>query len=185
MPLTLTQIIAEADVRVPNMFDAAQKVNWLNEINNEFFDAVKIPVVTTFTSNGSGAYPMPSSVQSKNVDLVMIGTQFYTSMQYDIPLPGRNYWNLNDSNNSLAVVPDSIAGDAGIVRYYQKPVTTFLASALTAAPDAPAEYHWLYILGLCERIGKAMDDVGKANNYANDYRNGLLLAQQSFAKRGG
>lgn len=183
MPLTLTQIITEADVRVPNQFDSAQKVNWLNEINNEFFDAVKIPVVTTFLSNGTGSYTMPTAVQSKNVDLVMIGTRNYTSMQYDMPTPGRNYWNLNDTSGSLSVVPDVIAGDTGIVRYHQKPATTFLVSGLTATPDAPAEYHWLYILGLCERIAKAMDDVGKGNNYANDYRNGLLLAQQSF-KRG-
>jgi hypothetical protein len=55
--LKLNDIITEADVRVSNTFSSAQKVSWLNEINNEFFDVVKIPAASLFTSiAGIAAY---------------------------------------------------------------------------------------------------------------------------------
>lgn len=184
MPLMLSAIIAEADARVPNAFDDAQKVSWLNEVNNEFFDVVKIPAVYPFTSNTSGSYVLPTSVRSKNVELVIVGTRNYSSAQYAALNPGRNYWTLDDSNQTLTISPDPVTGDKGMVRYSKIPMTTFVAGTLTAVPDAPDEYHWVYILGLCERIAKAMDDVARGNNYAGDYRANLQIAQQNFQRQG-
>ena len=58
-----------------------------------------------------------------------------------------------------------------------------MVSELSATPDAPSEFHWTYILALCERIAKAMNDVPLANNYANDYRGQLSVAQESYKNR--
>lgn len=183
MPLPLSSIIADADVRMPNSYDTAQKVSWLNEVNNEFFDVVKIPAVYPFTSNRSGSYVLPATVRSKNVDLVTVGTRKYSSAQYEDLHPGRSYWTLNDVDQTLTIVPDPLTGENGMVRYRRIPTTTFVAGTLTAAPDAPEEYHWLYILGLCERIAKALDDIVKANNFGIEYRNNLAIAQANFGGR--
>lgn len=183
MPLMLSAIITEADVRVPNIYDSAQKVSWLNEVNNEFFDVVKIPAVYSFVSNSSGSYVLPTGVRSKNIDMVTVGTRGYSSAQYESLQPGRNYWTLDDANQTLTISPDPLSGDKGLVRYRKIPTTTFVVGTITATPDAPDEYHWLYILGLCERIAKAMDDMVKGNNFAAEYHNNLSIAQANFVGR--
>lgn len=184
MPMTLSTIIAEADARVPNSFNDAQKTSWLNEVNNQFFDVVKIPAVYVFTSSSLGSYVLPATVRSKNVDLVTVGTRRYTSAQYENVSPGRNYWTLDDANQTLSISPDPVSGDKGMVRYRKIPTTTFVSTALTATPDAPDEYHWLYILGLCERIANALDDIPRASNYGQQYAAQLTVAQANYQQGG-
>ncbi len=182
--LTLSKIIEEADVRVPNAFDNPQKVDWLNEINVQFFDVVKMPRTHLFNGVSTvGQYTLSSGVRSKNIDKVMIGNMVYQSMQFENVLPGRSFWTFDDSTYQLSVSPAPIESAAGIVRYFQRATTTFVSGTLTAVPDAPDEYHWVYILGLCERIAKAQEDLSKANNYANEYLANLNIAQQNFANR--
>lgn len=182
--MQLSQIIAEADVRVPNSFTDAQKVTWLNEINNEFFDVVKIPLTATFTTTASGAtYVLASDVRAKNISKVHVGNGIYGSFLYSNVPPGQNYHTFNDTNSTLTLAPaPTVAGLAGIVKYFKIATTTFLSSALTVQPDAPTEYHWIYILGLCEKIAKSIPDVSLANNYAQDYQKNLVLAQQNYLK---
>lgn len=183
MVLTLAQIIAEANVRVPNGFDDAQKIVYLNEINAEFFELVKIPLTATFTTTGTGSYTLtPTDIRSKNIDKVLVGTRYHASMLYGDLLPGRTTWEFNETTRRLTITPDPINGEKGIVRYHRTASTSFVSGALTAYPDAPSEYHWVYILGLAERIAKAMDDVVKANNFGQDYRGALTVAQANYQR---
>lgn len=183
MALTLAQIITEADIRMPNTFDSAQKVSWINEVNQEFFDVVKIPLTTTTTTNTSGSYILtPTDIRSKNIDKVLVGTRYHDSLQYGELKPGRNSWDFNETTKTLTLSPDTMSGEKIIVRYNRIGTTTFVSGTLTAIPDAPAEYHQIYILGLAERIAKAMDDAAKANNFAQDYRGSLAVAQANFQR---
>ncbi len=184
--MDIKTIINEADIRVPNSFSGADKVDWLNEINNQFFDVVKIPKIEPFTGvNGTAEYTLATGVRSKNIDYVLLGTSQYDS--FDDMKPGRNFWTFDDGTHKIKLSSVPIASGQGYVRYFQIGVTTFLATDLeadpvTATPDAPAEYHWLYVVGLSEKIAQAMDDAVKANNYGGIYRNGLLTAAQNYLK---
>ncbi|MEG0450710.1 MAG: hypothetical protein RR595_12715, partial [Lysinibacillus sp.] len=90
---------------------------------------------------------------------------------------------LDDDTNKLLLSPRPTLSGEGLVLYRKQAETTFLLSNLTARPDAPSKYHFAYILGLCERIAKTMNDVTLANNYASDYRNQLALAQEEYRNR--
>jgi hypothetical protein len=182
--MKLSEIIAEADVRVPNSFTDAQKVMWLNEINNEFFDVVKIPRTATFsTTAGTATYVLANGIRAKNINKVHVGNGIYGSFLYGNVPPGQNYHLFDDTNSTLTLAPaPTVAALQGIVKYYQVATTSFVSTALTVTPDAPAEYHWVYILGLCERIAKTIPDVSLANNYAADYQRNLVLAQQNYLK---
>lgn len=183
MPLTLSAIIAEADIRVPNTLLPATKVDYLNEINNEFFSVVKIPTAFLFTSiAGTATYVAGATVRSKNIDLVMVGTTKYLSLQYDNVEPGRSYWIFDDLTATLSLTPAPIAVGQGIARYYQMPTTTYIATTLTATPDAPSEYHHLYVLGLCAKVAKAIPDVGLGNNYQQEYESQLQIAMQNYLR---
>lgn len=183
--LTLTQIIGEVDALVPNPFDAAKKVLWLNELNKEFFEVVQIPAIHQFaTVAGQRVYDIDPKIRSNKVDVLRIENTFYQSMQYEDVGPGHNFWNIDDDVNELHLNPPiHMDGQIGVLKYTKTAVTTFETSALTVTPDAPSEYHWIYVLGLCERAAKGMNDVSLANNYASDYRNQLSLAQQNFHTR--
>lgn len=179
--LTITEIIEEADIRVPNSFSLPEKIDWINQVNQEFFDVVKIPDIKTFTPNGTlTAFTLENDVKAKNITKVRTNNTIYKSMLYENVNPGHNYFVYNDSTNSLQLTPAPKAG-TGFVVYNKIGTTNYTTGNVSETPDAPSEYHWIYILGLAERIAKAMNDVTLANNYAADYRNNLMLAQQNYA----
>lgn len=181
--MLLSEIITEADVRVVNAFSAAQKAQWLNEVNQEFFDIVKIPQIALFNAvAGVSAYLLSPSVRAKNIDKVMIGNMIYESALYGEIRAGHNQYTLDDDTQFIKFLTPPTLGGQAIVRYYRLPTTVFTSSNLNIQPDAPAEYHWIYILGLASRTAKAMDDVGKGNNITADYQNALLVAQQNYLK---
>lgn len=185
-PLTIEKIISEADVRVSNAISTEKKVDWLNVINTEFFDIVKIPQAESFvTVANSSKYVLADTIRAKNIDRVFVGTTVYPSFLHEAVSPGQNFHIFKDVSGEMELYPaPSKAELAGIVRYHRMPSTSFVSTTLTAVPDAPTEYHWIYILGLAEMIAKAMDDVSKANNYGNDYRAALSVAQANYSKRG-
>lgn len=185
--LTLTQIIEEVDALVPNSFDVDKKILWLNELNKEFFEVVQIPLIHQFASvAGKKVYSIDPKIRSNKVDAVRVAQTFYQSMQYEDVGPGHNFWVIDDETQELILEPVTpIDGQLGVVKYTKVPQTTFVKTELTVTPDAPPEYHWVYVLGMCERTAKAMNDVSLANNYAVDYRNQLSLAQQNFHTRRG
>lgn len=181
--MLLSEIITESDVRVVNAFASAQKAQWLNEVNQEFFDIVKIPQIALFNGvAGVNAYPLPPSVRAKNIDKVMIGNVVYESALYGDIRAGHNHYIVEDNTQFLSFLPAPTLGGQGIVRYYRLPTSVYTSSNLNVQPDAPAEYHWIYILGLASRTAKAMDDAAKGNNLAADYQNALLIAQQNYLR---
>lgn len=181
--MNLQNIIDEADIRVPNAFSVDQKVDWLNEVNYEFFDIVKIPKATTITIVAATAsYAVPTDLREKNVRKVVVGSNFYRSMVYEDITAAFNYFTINEGTNQITFVPTPTAAGTGVIVYDQMGTTPFVSSTLTAQPTAPTEYHWLYVLGLAVRIAKSMNDVALANNYENDYKNNLSIAQQNFLR---
>lgn len=184
--LKLSDIITEADIRVPNSLSPVDKVTFLNEVNQEFFSVVKIPMAFLFSAEaGTAVYTAPINVRGKNIDLVIVGTSQYMSLQYDDLVPGRSFWVFDDIANTLTLTPAPISAGQGVARYYQMPVTTFLSTNLTANPDAPSEYHHIYVLGLSAKIAKAIPDVPLGNNYQNEYETQLQIAMQNYVRRAG
>jgi hypothetical protein len=180
--MNLQTIIDEADIRVPNAFANEQKVDWLNEVNYEFFDIVKIPKSVNVTLDGlANTFTVPADLREKNVRKVVVGSNFYRLMIYEDITAAFNYYMIDDVASRITLTPKPPAGNAVIV-YDKMGVVPFASTELSAAPDAPAEYHWIFILGLCVRIAKAMNDVTLANNYDNDYKSNLSIAQQNFIR---
>lgn len=179
--MNLQSIIDEADIMVPNPYGVPDKVIWLNAINQEFFNVVKIPLVAVVPSTASPDYTLPTAVRAKNIDLVQVGLTNYRSILDENVRPGQNAWNFDDAASKLTLTPTPYQVGLPIrVRYHRTATSTFSSGSLTVEPDAPLEYHWLYVVGLCSKIAKAMDDLAKAGNYENDYRSGLNVAASNY-----
>lgn len=181
--MDLKTILEEADIRVPNAFSPAQKVDWLNEVNYEFFDIVKMPKVVKIASEPATTdYMLPFDCRKKNIRKVVVGSTYYRSMDYEEITAGYNWYTFDDPTHYLLLSSVPQIGQDVIVVYDIANTTPFLATNMLDEPQAPPEYHWIYILGLCTRIAKAMNDVVLANNYDNDYKGNLAIAQQNFLR---
>jgi hypothetical protein len=186
MSLTNLEIITEADILVPNAYTTANKIPWLNALNQEFFDIVKIPQSEQFTTvSGTKIYTLTSNeIKEKNIDKVMAGALQYRSLNYEEAPPVQNWYTYNDTTKQIALsAAPSRSGIVGIVRYRKSSTTTFtVASVASQTPDAPSEYHWIIVLGLAEYIAKANEEDEKAQDYGGQYRNALNVAAQNYQR---
>jgi hypothetical protein len=183
--LTIQEIIAEADVLVPNPYSNTEKIAWLNAINQEFFDVVKIPNTETFSSvTGIKTYTLTGNIKEKSIDKVMIGNLKYRSLNYEDVQPAQNWYTFNNATKLLTLsTAASQSGITGIVRFYQVALTNFATGTVgTDVPDAPAEYHWIYVLGLAEYIAKANKQEENVSKYGDQYRNALATAAKNYPK---
>ncbi|MEK8128353.1 hypothetical protein WMW72_10605 [Paenibacillus filicis] len=184
MALTIQQIISESDLLVPNSVPIADKIVALNAINGDFFNTVKIPVIHRFSATANQAtFTLPPAVRSKDIDLVTVGLIKYQSLDEDNVSPLQNAYSYDDTSRTLMLSPVPYqTGLQGIVRYRRIATTTFLASALTAVPDAPDEYQWTYIPALASWLADMEDDGGKSSKYDIQYRNAWNAAAQNYIK---
>lgn len=179
--MNIQQIIAEADILVPNDAQNADKVLALTGINQDFFNVVKIPKITCFTSVASqGDYTLPSDVRQKNIDLLMIGMFRYMSMDSASVTPRQNAFSFDDASHVLSVWPAPYGVLEGFLRYYRIGTTNYSAGNLSAAPDAPEEYHWTYVLALAAYLSNTQDDAIKAANYEAQYKSAWNVAAQNY-----
>ena len=185
MPLTLQQIIDQADKLVPNSESTVNKAVWLNEINQKFFEIVKIPKTSSFstTANIATISGLSTAIRSRNIDKVYVSKSLHPSFLHEDVPPGHNYHVWDDDTSILTLTPTpTITGLAGIVRWHRVATSTYTDLTLALSPDAPADYHYIYIPGLAYKIAETLEDITKKNNYEKSFMNNLLTAQQDFAK---
>lgn len=183
--MDLEAIIGDADTLIPSNYEDADKVIWLNEINHDFFEKVKIPLTVNFTTvKDQAAYSLNSNVRAKNIDYVKVGTSLYLNFFFENVSPGTNYHTFDEDTEKITLDPaPARSGVSGTVRYFKIATTTFVTANLDQqSPDAPTEYHWIYTLGLCQKIAEAMDDIAKATNYGNRYNAAIAVAQQNYGQ---
>jgi hypothetical protein len=184
-PMFNQQIIDEADRLVPNAHSILQKVAWLNEINREYFETVKVPRVTNVPYSASNdEYGLDTDVRFRNIDKVVFGSEYRSAADGAIA-PGRNTFMYNDESGTLTLIPAPLTDGVGIVRYFRTAETVYTEASVSAqSPDAAVEYHSAYVYGLAERIAKANEDLTRANQYGTEYRNALMIASQNYSGGG-
>ncbi|MDK8193775.1 hypothetical protein QP794_27205 [Paenibacillus sp. UMB7766-LJ446] len=179
--MRLSEVISEADMLVPNDVPVADKVIWLNSLNQDFFNVVKIPKIAKFDCiAGQVDYILPQDARQKNIDLVMIGMFPYKSLDRDDVTPAQNAYAFDDATNTISLYPAPYADLRGFLRYHRIATTTFLSTDLTVPPDAPEEYHWTFIPALAAMLANSQDDSVKASNYENQYKAAWNVASQNY-----
>lgn len=191
MALTTKEIIIEADALVPNGYVGAgavswlspEKIAWLNALNQEFFDIVKIPETKTFTSTaGTKTYTLTGTIKEKNIDKVIVGNLKYRSFNHEDVQPTDNWFRFDATTNVLTLSSaPSRSALPGMARVYRSSSTNYTTgNVVTASPDAPTEYHWIYVLGLAEYIAKANEEDAKAADYGSQYQSALNTAAKNY-----
>jgi len=179
--MNIGEIIGEADLLVPNEVPAADKLIWINAINQDFFNVVKIPKIAKFSTTAAMQdYILSDDVRSKNIDLVMVGMFRYMSLDREAVTPAQNAYSFDDSSRTLTLYPAPYSVLQGVLRYRRIATTAFTSSNLLASPDAPEEYHWTYVPALAAHLANSQDDSVKAANYENEYKAAWNVAAQNY-----
>lgn len=179
--MNMQQIITEAAILVPHDVPQSDQLEALTAINQDFFNVVKIPKISRFTSVAAqGDYTLPADVRQKNIDLLMIGMFRYMSMDSAVVTPRQNAFSFDDSSHVLSVWPAPYGVLEGFLRYHRIGTLTYTSSNLTAEPEAPLEYHWSYVHALAVFLANSQDDVGKAANYEAQYKAEWNVAAQNY-----
>lgn len=179
--MNIGEIIAQADILVPNEVMMEEKAIWLNAINQDFFNVVKIPKTAWFSTVVSQSdYVLPDDIRQKNIDKVLVGMFQYQSLDRDNVTPAQNAYTFDDQTNKLSLFPAPYTDLQGFLRYHRIATTTFTAGNLQSIPDAPEEYHWTYIPALAAYLAHTQDDSVKAANYESQYKAAWNVAAQNY-----
>lgn len=104
--MNILEIIAESDILVPNEVTIADKVLWLNALNQDFFNVVKIPKVIQFGCvAGQIDFTLPPDVRQKNIDLLLIGPSQYRSLDHEDVTPYQNSFSYDDTTKTISIYP--------------------------------------------------------------------------------
>lgn len=183
--MNLSQIIAQADLLVPNEMSAGDKVIQLNAINQDFLNVVKIPKITRFTCvPAQNDYSLPADVRQKNIDKVLVGMFQYQSLDRDDVTPAQNAYTFDDQTHKLSLFPAPYADQEGFLRYHRISTMVFAADNLEAVPDTPEEYHWTFVPALAAYLAHTQDDSVKAANYESLYKASWNVAAQNYQAGG-
>lgn len=179
--MNLQEIIAEADILVPNSVPITQKIMFLNNVESDFYNVVKIPKTVTFdVTAGQSTFSIPADVRSKNVDRVSVGSFWYNNLDYMELGATDAYFDVDDDTNTITLQPEAYYTGKGLIRYRKYGVPNFVSSNLNASPSAPPEYHYTYAVALASYLAHTQDDGIKAANYESQYKSAWNVAAQNY-----
>lgn len=181
--MNIQQIVDEADILVPNELSSAEKIVFLNNIHQDFFNVVKISRILNFSVvKDQSNYVIDIGVREKNIDVVHVGVIKYKRLLSNTPNPLQNTYVFDDISHSINLSPAPYQeGIQGLMKYYYISTINFSGSDLTVTPDAPLEYHWTYSIALASYVANAMDDAGKSAMYETQYKAAWNKAAQNYA----
>lgn len=181
--MKISEIIAEADILVPNNVPSPNKVTHLNSLVTDFYNVVKIPKIAKFTTvAGQTNYALGTDIRSKNIDKVQVENFRYSSVERDDYRPTQTGFIFDDDTSTLSLNPAPYDALPAFVRYH-KIATSFVTSAnLEAVPGIPSEYHWTLVPALAAYLAKTQDDGIKAANYESEYKAAWNVAGQNYVQ---
>lgn len=179
---TVTQILADIDLRYRNTFTQAQKLVWLNEEQRELFDILELdsPPYTFETVADENFYPFPDGFDITKIKVVTYQNNDADDPDYiEIPFKRNddnqygsyNYpWYTVTSDAMYLYVPDEVPADRNVYVYCDSDPTEVTTSNVSSAPDLPTRYQEILKLGILKRIAGARKDIQMRNNYDMEYQ---------------
>lgn len=162
--LTIGDIIAEADERVPNALTNASKIRKINVRERELYRTIFRKKTATSMDIVSGAFLYPLSFsKSKIMSVVVDGRRYtYEDINDDTVTPPYLY----TFENALGLYPTpetDVSG--GILMFHYEEPETYTETDLNVYPGFDSDFHMLHVFGLC----KDLSEVAKKPDWANGF----------------
>lgn len=199
---TLTEILADIDLRYPNTLTDTQKVYFINRILPKYYKYAPLEVATEITlSTGVGSYLSSADSGFRFENLIRLEMYDTTATiassdreEYTLyPKQGTNearaIEHVYDSSGALGIFPtpstsNSLPGKHAIVYFYKFPAVAS-TTASSAIPDMDENYQEIIVHAAISMIAKSgiNPDIDIANNAQADLSELLKEARMERARR--
>ncbi len=187
MSLTLQQIIDMADARVPNTETDANKVLFLNELQNtlysKFLAPIKIDQIPTVADQAP--YSLPSYLKpDRIITVVILDADSTNPVTYDRrsisdELTSRCYYTFDgDGVDMINIYPEPTVTGKLITIFFADGPNALSSSDMTTVPRFFPDYHLLLVYGLAAELARIQNDATKANNLQAQFDELLTEAEK-------
>lgn len=188
MKRTLQQILADIDVRFPNVFDQDQKIEWINLTINNFYKTVaQKEIMKILTIKDQPFYFISDEangidqVEFELIDSVTVDNVDYLPAIEDEALRENVYFDVMGKYLGLYPTP-SMDGKPIYISYFKRP-KEMSSSDLTVVPQINSDYYELIKYGVIMIMAESMGDIIMFNNYAARYNALLKKAEDEKRKQ--
>ncbi len=190
--MTLGSILEDVKVRMPNAFEEATLVRWLDSALREIYKVLAVREGFSFTAMGEQAvYPLPADIGCDLISAVVVGGKERTAQR--IGDEGRAGIWFKAAEGFIGLHPAPKRGENVTVWYFQRPMPLMTEEEAGIAGISYAEqeirldpdYMEMLKAALCITIAEAREDVALANNYKMNYNMLLARARQERYEKDG
>lgn len=195
MAKTLQDFVDEVDALFPNQFTDAQKVNWLNNFQHQYFEWLTKEAVYEFTTVSSQeAYALPSTdvtfdlINSLYISESTVATISSTSVLQQYSLVGRDNYKAAycffQDEEEFSLYPIPTAEYPGKM-YYQARPTEFASTTMTATFNINEDWMDVLLFKVVSRCAQTglFPNIDLANNYELQAAEVIKQCKQKKAKQ--
>lgn len=174
--MLLLEILDDIDRRCPNVFEQADKIAWLNTVQENIYRDVSIRnILNVITIIGTANY----DISTYGVNFGLIKSVFVDDIEYKYKEAADQktnniYFKVQDDNaiQKIGIYPTpTVAGMLKIC--YDKVPTTLTVDDLDTVPDIRKDMQEILKYGVMVIIAEAREEIEKSNNFTIKY-NALL-----------
>lgn len=182
---TIQQLLDDINLRYRNTFTPAQKIVWMNDVQNDLFEVLEIESVPYGfdTVKSQFIYPIDPEIDIDRIKVMTIQVDDATTPSFEELPYKRNdnnqyanewdYWYSLVENNFYINIPGGAVNNRAVYIYLDSAATEISVDSLNIEPATPKRYQELLKLGTLKRIAAARKDTLMRNNYDAEYQEKL------------
>jgi hypothetical protein len=169
--VNLTEIVAEIDEKYPSGYDTASKVRKIDKLQKKLYrTVVKNTIVTTYELlEDQPQYAL--GIHPSKIREVLVDGKMYEYKQIESQAASRFFYILKEgATYYIGLYPTPTTETELMIYHYEEP-TTVSSADMTVSPDLDADFHDLFVYGICKELAE--------NDRAFDIANGFTRMYQS------
>jgi len=194
---TIAQIIEDIDLRMPNVFDTARKVEWFNVALKDLYKEMGFKdMFETLTIKDQSIYFLrddddgilqvePELITNVTVSQSVEGTQSieYKAKDYDDALEYNSFSTIKADNKAyLILYPVPRTDGLKIKVFFKKRPKDYAEGDVGLVPQIDQDYYEAIKYHIMSTMAEAMDDINKYNNLNRQYNTRLKRIMQEKAE---
>lgn len=179
---SISNLLADINLRYRNTFTIEQKLVWLNEEQRELFDVLELDSqpYTFMTVKDNNFYPFPDGFDVTKIKVVnmQLNTTSPDPSYKEVPFKSNDDnvyapsgpWYTVVSDTMYLHHPGGVPDEMSVYIYCDADPTEMTTATMSQEPDLPLKYQEILKIGVLKRIAGARKDIVMRNNFDAEYQ---------------